>query len=89
MNNKKDLSAKKKRIKRKNAKAKCNRVAGVHNPNAGGADIGANEIYLAVPPDRAENPVRCFGTFTQDLYAILDWLKDCKVSSVAMESTGV
>jgi transposase len=33
--------------------------------------------------------VRCFGTFTQDLYAILDWLKECKVSSVAMESTGV
>jgi transposase len=89
MNNKKDLSAEKKQIKRNNAKAKRNRVAGVHIPNAEGADIGADEIYMAVPPDRAENSVRCFGTFTQDLYAILDWLKECKVTSVAMESTGV
>jgi len=89
MNNKKELLAKKKQIKRKNAKAKRNRTLGIHNPDAGGADLGATEIYIAVPPQRAENAVRCFGTFTQDLYAILDWLKECKVNSVAMESTGV
>ena len=89
MKSKKELLAKKKHIKRKSAKAKHNRVLGIHNPNAGGADIGATEIYVAVPPDRLETNVRCFGTFTQDLRAIVEWLRECKVTSVAMESTGV
>ena len=84
-----ELLAKKKHIKAKSAKAKHNRVLGIHNPNAAGADIGATEIYIAVPPDRLENNVRCFGTFTADLQAVAQWLKDCAVSSVAMESTGV
>src|SRR3984893_19236190 len=67
MKNKKELLAKKKHIKRKSAKAKHNRVLGIHNPHAAGVDIGATEIYIAVPPDRLEMNVRCFGTFTQDL----------------------
>jgi transposase len=54
-------------------------------PNAGGVDIGAEEIYVAVPPDRDENPVRSFGSFTRDLYELADWLKKCRVQSVAME----
>ena len=29
-------------------------------PNAGGIDIGATEIYIAVPPDRDAQPVRRF-----------------------------
>src|SRR6266481_7865651 len=64
MKSKKELLAKKKHIKRKSAKAKHNRVLGIHNPHAAGADIGATEIYIAVPPDRLEMNVRCFGTFT-------------------------
>ena len=28
-------------------------------------------------------------TFTQDLYALADWLEACRVWTVAMESTGV
>ena len=32
---------------------------------------------------------RTFGTFTQDLSNLLDWLKQCGVTHVAMESTGV
>jgi len=32
---------------------------------------------------------RTFGTFTQDLLSLLDWLKQCGVTHVAMESTGV
>jgi hypothetical protein len=27
-------------------------------PNAAGADIGAEEIFVAVPPDRDDEPVR-------------------------------
>ncbi|MBF8300867.1 MAG: family transposase, partial [Acidobacteria bacterium] len=29
--------------------------------NAAGIDIGAREIFVAVPPDRDEHPVRVFG----------------------------
>ena len=57
-------------------------------PNAGGIDVGATEIFVAVPPDRATENVRSFATFTQDLYALAEWLKQCCVKTVAMESTG-
>jgi hypothetical protein len=36
-------------------------------PNAAGVDVGAREMYVAVPPDRDEEPVRVFQTFTCDL----------------------
>jgi transposase len=58
-------------------------------PNAAGIDVGAREIYVAVPVDRDAQPVRCFQTFTEDLYAMAAWLKQCGVETVAMESTGV
>ena len=61
----------------------------VLNPNTAGIDIGATEIYVAVPPDRSEHSVRSFPTFTQDLLALKEWLKACSIKSVAMESTGV
>ena len=61
----------------------------VMRPDAGGIDIGATEIFVAVPVDRAAQNVRSFPTFTQDLYALADWLKECRVTTVAMESTGV
>src|SRR5882724_8972838 len=54
-----------------------------------GIDIGATEIYVAVPVDRDDEPVRCFGTFTEDLKEIAKWLKQCGIRRVAMESTGV
>ena len=59
------------------------------NLNAAGVDIGATEIYIAVPGDRDPQPVRCFSTFTEDLHAAADWLKACHIETVAMESTGV
>jgi transposase len=59
------------------------------NPNAAGIDIGATEIYVAVPLERDPQPIRRFGTFTQDLLAVATWLAHCGVTSVAMESTGV
>jgi transposase len=58
-------------------------------PNAAGIDISHREHWCAVPPDRCSNPVRAFATFTQDLEAMADWLKECGVTTVAMESTGV
>lgn len=59
------------------------------NPNAAGVDVGAMEIYIAVPADRDPQPVRCFSTFTEDLHTAADWLKASKIETVAMESTGV
>ena len=59
------------------------------HPNAAGLDIGSAEIWVSVPPDRDAQPVREFGTFTPDLYALAEWLKACRIDTVAMESTGV
>jgi len=61
-------------------------------PDAAGIDCGAQEHYIAVPPDRVhagEPTVRCFRAFTEGLDAAIDWLKACRISTVAMESTGV
>jgi transposase len=58
-------------------------------PNAAGIDIGAREMYVAVPPDRDEHPVRVFDTFTADLNELAAWLAACGITTVAMESTGV
>jgi transposase len=59
------------------------------NLNAAGLDIGAAEIWGCVPEERAEASVRVFETFTVDLHALADWLEECGVETVAMESTGV
>src|SRR5215210_2041267 len=61
----------------------------VMRPDAAGIDIGATEIFVAVPADRAAENVRSFPTFTQDLYSLADWLTRCGIKTVAMESTGV
>jgi len=57
--------------------------------NAAGIDVGAREMFVAVPPDRDEHPVQIFDTFTEDLQRLADWLVSCGVTTVAMESTGV
>lgn len=59
------------------------------HPDAAGIDIGATESYVCVPLDRDPQPIRRFGTFTEDLHALADWLRQCGVTSVAMEATGV
>ena len=59
------------------------------NLNAAGIDVGAEQHFVAVPPGRAKESVREFGAFTADLHALADWLKACRVTTVAMESTGV
>jgi hypothetical protein len=60
-------------------------------PDAGGVDCGAEEPYASVPPDRVpagQAAVRCFSAFTEGLDALVDWFKECRISTVAMESTG-
>jgi transposase len=59
------------------------------NEHAAGIDIGSESHFVAVPPSSCADPVRQFSVFTKDLYAIADWLKECGVKTVAMESTGV
>ncbi|TNY46819.1 IS110 family transposase, partial [Streptococcus pyogenes] len=55
----------------------------VVNPNAAAIDIGSTMHMAAVNPDAAAMPVRAFGTFTQDLHDLADWLRSCGVTSVA------
>ena len=67
---------------------KAEPLAVVHRDSAG-IDVGKRKHYVAVDPSRFEEPVRNFGTFTQDLEAMAEWLSSCGVREVAMESTGV
>ena len=59
------------------------------NLNVAGIDCGSAEHFVAVPPDRDPTPVQSFKTFTGDLHRLADWLAACRVTSVAMEATGV
>ena len=59
------------------------------NLNAAGIDVGATSHFVAVPADRAEQPVQEFEAFTADLYHLAHWLTECGVQTVVMESTGV
>jgi transposase len=61
----------------------------VIQPDAAGIDISSKEHFVAVNPDSDQYPIRSFGAFTEDLYAIAVWLKECKVNTVAMEATGI
>lgn len=57
--------------------------------DAAGIDIGSRSHFVAVPPDRADQTVREFQSFTADLKRLADWLTECGIKIVAMESTGV
>src|SRR5512137_370339 len=79
------------------AKRKARRVRASHDPtrglrvahpNAAAIDIGCFEHWVAVPPGRAEPPVRRFGCFTAELEALADWLVACRVDTVVLEATG-
>jgi hypothetical protein len=63
-------------------------LAIVHG-NAGGIDVGNESHFVAVPPDRDENPVREFGCWTQALNEMAGWLTSCRVDTVAVQATGV
>src|SRR5258707_8236494 len=61
----------------------------VVHPDSAGIDIGNESHYVAVPPTRDSQPVRRFGCTTAELKAMADWLKQCGIQTVAMQSTGV
>ena len=61
----------------------------VVHPECAGIDIGSASHFVAVDPARSTQPVRCFDSFTDDLEAMAKWLRECGVTLVAMESTGV
>ncbi|MGA2922369.1 MAG: IS110 family transposase [Candidatus Sulfotelmatobacter sp.] len=83
------MSRKRKSNPKSNPKTTGESLLSCLNLNAAGVDIGATEIYVAVPGDRDPQAVRCFSTFTEDLHEAAAWLKACHIETVAMESTGV
>ena len=54
-------------------------------PNAAGIDIGSEKIFVAIEGQ----DVKSFSTFTSTLHQAVAYLQDQKVTSVAMEATGV
>lgn len=88
MNSTRETKAKKPVSGRKK-KGLCQQDRPVIEPNAAGVDVGAREMYVAISPDRDAEPVRVFATFTADLEALIQWLLDRGITTVAMESTGV
>jgi transposase len=46
-------------------------------------------VLVGRADQRAKKEVRSFGTFTRDLLALRDWLREQQCTHVAMESTGV
>jgi transposase len=56
------------------------------NPNAAGIDVGSASHFVAVPPDRDDEAVRKFTSFTDDLERLADWLVTCGIDTVAMRT---
>ena len=71
---------------RKRAKAASLSIA---NPNACSINISTTNHFVAVPADRDTEPVQGFPAFTADLERLVRWLRQCAITAVAMESTGV
>ena len=59
------------------------------HPDAAGIDIGKESHFVSVPPGRDPEPVREFGSWTGDLRRMVQWLKECSIRTVVMQSTGV
>ena len=56
------------------------------NPNCAGIDVGSKSHFIAV--GQSLDDVKEYGVYADDLVSICLWLKECGVTSVAMESTG-
>lgn len=78
------MPAKKKRPLTRAAKS-----AHIVNPSAAGIDVGGEAHVVAVAPDRDGESIRTFGVFTADLRTLAEWLKQCGVTTIVLESTGV
>jgi len=62
-------------------------------PRCAGLDVHKKTIMACVlvpgPKGKPQKAIRAFGTMTDDLRALGDWLATAEVTHVAMESTGV
>jgi transposase len=83
------MKSKASKQKKQNKKVSIDAVWEPINLHAAGVDIGSREHWACVPREASDRPVRKFGTFTGDLEAMADWFKECGVTSIAMEATGV
>lgn len=58
-----------------------------------GLDVHKKNVVACVritsPQGKAQDTIRTFGTMTDDLLALADWLRQQQITHVAMESTGV
>ena len=54
-----------------------------------GLDVHKKSITACVLWVEARGEKRVFGTFTRDLLKLSDWLRECGVRQVALESTGI
>jgi hypothetical protein len=59
-------------------KSKQHRLKIIH-PHCAGIDIGSREHWVAVDPDKATDPIRCFSSFTDSLNDMADWLESLGV----------
>jgi transposase len=59
------------------------------NPNAAAIDVHSDNHVVCVPADRDPQDVRTFGANSCDLLRIAAWLKECGITTVAIESTGI
>src|SRR3954453_4852483 len=57
--------------------------------HAAAIDIGATIHVAAVGPDHDPEPVRTFGTFTDEIRRMADWLPPRGIETIVMESTGI
>ena len=57
--------------------------------DAAGIDVGNESHFVSVPPDRDPQPIREFGSWTAALEEMAQWLKQCRIRTVVMQSTGV
>ena len=80
--------SRKKQSRKKSQKSQESQLT-VINPDTAGIDLGSREHWVCVPPSATELNIRCFGCTTPELLSLAEWLNDCGVTSVAMESTGV
>ena len=83
---KKTAAARQEKAARKSVDWKALEI--VH-PDAAGIDVGGDEHWVAISPERDAQPVRSFRCFTADLRQMAQWLVEKGVRSVAMQSTGV
>jgi transposase len=83
------MKSKTAKSKKQNQKVSLDAVWEPVNLHAAGVDIGSREHWACVPREASPQNVRKFGTFTADLEAMASWFKECGITSVAMEATGV